>query len=85
MKDLVIKMFMGTLTEAEKQYLIILLGKAKEGNTPEQYAQFLKGGHAFLTVLGKLAEKTKTHIDDDVVAADLSAIEELAAADGITF
>lgn len=61
-----------------------ILARIKENNTPEVYAETLKGGHSFFKLLNEVAVKTKTKIDDGIIDIFQTSIETAAAADGIT-
>lgn len=83
MNEVIAQIFFGAAKEAGKLKVAQLLAQIKEHNTPEVYANALKTGNGFFSLLNELAVKTKTKLDDMAIAIFAEAISEAAAADGI--
>lgn len=72
---------LGTVAESK---LVPLLQDLHDSN-PDDYKAAITGGHALVKHLGPLTSKSATKIDDMVVQALDNAINESAAANGISF
>lgn len=83
MSDVIAQIFMSAAKEAGKVKIAELLAKIKENNTPEVYEQALKAGSSFFSLLGELAKKSKTKLDDYSIGIFLEPIQDAAEADDI--
>jgi hypothetical protein len=83
MSDVIAQIFMSAAKEAGKVKIAELLAKIKEHNTPEVYEQALKAGSSFFNLLGDLAKKSKTKLDDYAIGIFLEPIEDAADDDDI--
>lgn len=83
MSDVIAQIFMSAAKEAGKVKIAELLAKIKQNNTAEVYEQALKAGSSFFTLLGELAKKSKTKLDDYSIGIFLEPIQDAAEADEI--
>lgn len=83
MSDLIASIFMGAVKEAGSIKVSEILAKIKEHNTPEVYENALKSGNSFFNLLNELAVKTKSKIDDNVIAMFQEPIQAAADEDDI--
>lgn len=83
MSDLIANIFMGAVKEAGSIKIADILANIKEHNSPEVYANALKSGSAFFSLVGELAKKSKTKIDDSVIEIFQGPIKAAAEAAGI--
>lgn len=84
LKEFLVSAILPMIKVVGKSQLSHLLAQGKEHNTSEVYENTLKSIHSSFSLLAELAAKSKTKVDDDIIGLVLEAVEEAAAADGIT-
>lgn len=82
--NLLVTFLLPAIKGVGKMELLVLLGKVKEHNTPEYYANVLKSLNGTFSVIADEAKNTKTQIDDGICGFILEAVKEAAAADNVT-
>ncbi len=81
--EILVSIMLPAIKEVGKAQIEESLGKIKEHNKPEVFENALKAGNSFFLLLSELTTKTKTKIDDTIVAVFAEAILEAAADSGI--
>jgi hypothetical protein len=81
--EIIVATLMPAIKAIGKAELKQVLSGIQEHNTPEIYANTLKGLHSTFLLLKEEAVKSKTKIDDGIVDLVLEAVTESASEDGI--
>jgi len=84
--NFLLELLAGSLAELGESKLVEVLQELHDKDESEgksDYRSILLGGLSFVTGISKLTTKTKTKIDDALVAAIKDAIETSAAANDI--
>ncbi len=84
MKEIIANMAIDMASVALQQVIASLLIGIKEHNDSDTYEQALKSVSGSMNLLHKLAEKTKTKLDDKAIDVFLLPTQRAALADGIT-
>jgi len=82
MANFILELLAGTLAEVGESKLVEVLQELHDKDQ-EDYKSVLYGGLSFVTGISKLTSKTKTKIDDALVAAIKDAIETSAKLNGV--
>lgn len=83
-KEIIVAAVMPAIKSVGKLEMQDVLNGIKAHNTPEVYENTLKSLNSNFTLLKGVTDKTSNKIDDGIVALVLEAVQENAAADGIT-
>lgn len=75
----------GTALQTVAESKLVPILQDLHDSNPDDYKAAIQGGHALVKHLMPLTAKSTTKIDDMVIAALDQAINESAAANGITF
>lgn len=83
MKELLASIGLAAVTSIGRAQLIEMFSKIKENNNAELFENALISTYSTFSMLAELAAKSKTKIDDSIVAMVLQAVSEVASDNGV--